>query len=123
MKKQKRKNFYTAEKLEYMRMHRKVQKVDRIKLRWRGYGYFDKARGYDICDYSYEELKELLTVGQCTYCASKEKLGLDRIDNSKGHTKNNTVIACAKCNSMRNCHWSVDEFRKVWELTKKLRGL
>jgi hypothetical protein len=40
---------------------------------------------------------------------------LDRIDNSKGHTKNNTIIACLKCNLQRRVT-HIDKFT----FTKKL---
>ncbi len=38
----------------------------------------------------------------CCYCGEKQiKICLDRIDNSKGHTQNNVVPACIRCNSIR----------------------
>jgi hypothetical protein len=38
----------------------------------------------------------------CSYCGeSKIRMTLDRIDNSKGHTQNNVVPACIRCNYTR----------------------
>lgn len=38
----------------------------------------------------------------CQYCGDKElRMTLDRIDNSKGHTQDNVVPACLRCNYVR----------------------
>lgn len=38
----------------------------------------------------------------CTYCGESElRMTLDRIDNTLGHTKNNVVGACIRCNMAR----------------------
>lgn len=34
----------------------------------------------------------------CLYCGSKYRIGLDRIDNTKGHTRENCRPACGNCN-------------------------
>lgn len=63
---------------------------------------------------------------KCYYCNSKMKIiynyvrdnlqwTLDRIDNNDGHTKNNTLISCLKCNLQRRCI-NKDNF----DFTKKL---
>lgn len=63
---------------------------------------------------------------KCYYCNSKMKIiykyvrdnlqwTLDRIDNNDGHTKNNTLVCCLKCNLQRRC-LNKDKF----DFTKKL---
>ena len=63
---------------------------------------------------------------KCYYCNSKMKIiykyvrdnlqwTLDRIDNNDGHTKNNTLVCCLKCNLQRRCI-NKDKF----DFTKKL---
>lgn len=42
--------------------------------------------------------------GKCIYCGNDnwQELGVDRIDNSKPHSKDNVVCCCSKCNRERN---------------------
>lgn len=37
----------------------------------------------------------------CLYCGSKDNITLDRIDNTKGHTKDNVNPCCYRCNMIR----------------------
>ena len=64
---------------------------------------------------STEEFRNLVT-GNCYYCGAKPANemkdesehskfiynGIDRIDNSKGYEKYNSVSCCEKCNRMKN---------------------
>jgi hypothetical protein len=65
---------------------------------------------------SYEELLEKLVVSKlkCYYCRKdvlllyennreQKQWTLDRLDNSLGHTKENVVVCCLKCNLERRC--------------------
>lgn len=46
-------------------------------------------------------VRKLIELG-CSYCGdSKCHMTLDRIDNSTGHTRDNVVPACERCNLMR----------------------
>lgn len=59
--------------------------------------------GYDF-DLTNEEFRELVE-SDCYYCGCKRgKIlnGIDRLDNSIGYTKENTVPACKMCNNMKN---------------------
>lgn len=48
----------------------------------------------------------------CTYCGTVERLrGLDRIDNSMGHTMANTVPCCTRCNVTRMDNFTHAEFK------------
>lgn len=47
---------------------------------------------------------ESLILNGCSYCLAacdEIKITLDRIDNTKGHLKNNVVAACLNCNTTR----------------------
>lgn len=60
----------------------------------------DKLRGR-VCDLTKEEVESLIAEG-CRYCGESQlRMTLDRIDNSKGHTKSNVVPACIRCNYAR----------------------
>lgn len=58
---------------------------------WRGHA----------CDLTKQEIEQLIVRG-CDYCGEKSlRMTLDRIDNSKGHTRENVVPACIRCNYAR----------------------
>lgn len=60
----------------------------------------DKLRG-TICDLTKEQIQTLIANG-CHYCGeTKLRMTLDRIDNAKGHTLDNVVPACIRCNYAR----------------------
>lgn len=75
----------------------------------------DKKRGHEVCDYTKEEFINTISK-PCTYCKDiEEHRGLDRIDNAKGHTKDNTVPACTTCNIARSDLISHEEMFIVGE--------
>lgn len=45
----------------------------------------------------------------CTYCGDSERIGIDRKDNNKGYTLENSVPCCTSCNYMKK-DLSVKEF-------------
>lgn len=62
----------------------------------------DKRNGRSICDLDLTDLKGLLESSACFYCEEVViKMTLDRRDNTKGHTKDNVVAACLRCNLLR----------------------
>lgn len=54
-------------------------------------------------DLTQEYVAKIIQYG-CSYCCDKtqQMLGLDRIDNSIGHIKSNVVVACSRCNFIKN---------------------
>lgn len=48
---------------------------------------------------------------KCTYCGTSENIGCDRIDNKKGHTKDNVIPCCYVCNTVRGDNFTVDEMK------------
>ena len=60
----------------------------------------DKKKGL-ICDLDKEWVREQIGK-ECSYCGETNVLmTLDRIDNSLGHSKENVVPACMRCNYLR----------------------
>jgi hypothetical protein len=73
--------------------------LNRAKFSYRDSLNYDAIRGLDN-DLDLDFVAQLLKTG-CNYCGSTQHLGLDRIDNTKGHLKSNVLPACLRCNFIR----------------------
>ena len=58
---------------------------------------------------------------KCAYCGDTLQLGLDRIDNQYGHTKDNVVCACWMCNRTRGDMFSHSEMKTLGECIIKIK--
>lgn len=68
----------------------------------------DKGRSFD---FSFEQFKDMVD-SDCFYCGRYDNPnGIDRIDSSFGHTAENCVPCCKRCNQMK---WdmSIEEFKE-----------
>lgn len=98
--------------------HKKTYKTKngRAKGLLIGYNARDKERGFDISgNITYDWIVDNVFSGQvCYYCgnANWKDLGVDRIDNTKGHTPDNCVPCCQKCNSSRGNRKTSEEYKK-----------
>ena len=93
------------------------------------YKHQDKEKSLEIDNLiTNEELVEKLVASKlkCYYCKhdilllykhqrEEYQWSLDRIDNSRGHTCENTLISCLKCNLQRRCRMS-----EAFKFTKQL---
>ena len=105
-------------KLESQRLYR--NKNHHIK-KYRDYLKNDIEKFNTELDFSKDELKERLK-SECFYCGESDKnRGLDRIDNMKGHTVENTVVCCELCNMTRGDRFSVDEMKLLGYVIKKIK--
>jgi len=73
-----------------------------------------KYKQFDVCakfqnDLTYDWFYENIHTQPCVYCGEENNNGADRIDNNKGHTKDNIVPACALCNITRANRFSHEE--------------
>lgn len=57
----------------------------------------------------------------CIYCGDTEDIGLDRIDNTKGHTKDNVVPCCYACNTTRGNNFSFEEMKILGKTIKEIK--
>jgi hypothetical protein len=74
----------------------------------------------DECDFTTEELMQLLEQ-PCVHCGTTDLLrGLDRIDNNRGHTKDNVAPSCAPCNFARGNRFSFDEMQLIGAVIRKI---
>jgi len=55
----------------------------------------------------------------CIYCGATKYIGCDRLDNIVGHTKDNVVPCCYRCNSVRNNHFTHEEMLKIGKFIKE----
>ena len=63
-------------------------------------------------NFSDDELQNILNQ-PCIYCGDTENIGLDRIDNTLGHSKENVIPCCSLCNMVRGNRFTVDEFKII----------
>lgn len=82
----------------------------------------DKRKGW-ICDLDVKWIKENISNHSCVFCGSTENIGCDRIDNLKGHTKENCQPCCSDCNRTRGDEFSVEEMKIIGQSIKTIRRL
>lgn len=73
----------------------------------------DKKNGVSICDMDIEWMVLNVLSKPCVYCGDTHRVGADRIDNSKGHTKDNIVPCCYECNCARNSNFTFEEMKII----------
>ena len=66
-----------------------------------------------------KELKE----GVCIYCGSKDRITIDRKNNTIGYIYDNCVSACFKCNFFKGADISFEEMMMVGEIVKNMRTI
>jgi len=69
------------------------------------------------CDY-YLDLRH---DWKCYYCGNDDKFSIDRKDNNKGYTKNNSAACCFYCNQIKSNKFFESEMLRVGELFKQFR--
>lgn len=57
----------------------------------------------------------------CIYCGDTEDIGLDRIDNTKGHTKDNVVPCCYTCNTARSKNFTHEEMKILGKTIREIK--
>lgn len=100
--------------------------IDDYKLRLKAskmassYRLNDKKHGF-VSEISTQYLYNCIKTGSCFYCGDTHNLGLDRIDNTKGHTIDNVVVCCYECNCARNDNFTVDEMVEIGKVIKLIK--
>jgi len=79
----------------------------------------DAKKGFEKCDFDFQYVVNQIFNKSCVYCGSKDKLGADRIDNTKGHIKTNIVPACFRCNTMRQDHFTHEQMLKIGDFIRR----
>lgn len=76
-------------------------------------------------DLSFDDFVKLQQGFPCHYCdlpfVMRRGVGLDRIDNDKGYTKDNVVPCCLLCNRTRGDHLSYTEMKQLGLSMRRIR--
>lgn len=81
----------------------------------------DIKNGTDICNIDIDWMIDNILSQKCVYCGDDQRIGCDRIDNSKGHTKDNVVPCCIECNTARNNNFSFDEMKIIGATIRQVK--
>lgn len=106
--------------------YHKVQKFRRVKPEWKFSEYRASAkRTGKVFEFSLKEFLEF--VGKpCFYCGIiPPAIGLDRTDNKKGYTKENSVICCTPCNWMKRAlpvDFFIEQCKKITAYQRKKKA-
>ena len=74
----------------------------------------------DACDMTSAEVLALI-VQPCVHCGTTDSpRGLDRIDNSKPHIKNNVAPSCAPCNFARGDRFTFEEMQRIGQVIRQV---
>ena len=82
----------------------------------------DKKLGFqDCCDIDIDWMIENIFNKPCVYCEDTKRIGCDRINNDRPHTKDNVVPCCIECNTARNNFFSFEEMKVIGKSIKEVK--
>lgn len=86
--------------------------------RFRFYEWNAKRNSKDF-KITLDDFKRYVECGECYYCGSSERLGLDRVDSSMGYTLDNIVASCRRCNVAKSDQTKEDFIKMCSDIYKK----
>lgn len=86
------------------------------------YNSKDVKNGFGKSDLTIEWMVENILTKPCVYCGDTYRIGCDRIDNNKGHSKNNVVPCCIECNTARNNYFTYEEMRILGKTIQEIKA-
>lgn len=114
-KDQKEKHLASTNDIEYLKKRRergkRYRESNRDKVLFNNYSRLDKIKGR-VSDLTLEDVRRIIQ-SPCIYCGDKGDVGLDRIDNSIGHSVENILPCCSVCNKARSDFFSVEEMMTI----------
>lgn len=116
------KRYYQERKDELVEYHKQYYKqylntpIGRAKNLLRNYNQNDNKKGRGDGNLTAEWIVKHIFSKSCVYCGESDwfKLGCDRKDNSRPHTKDNVVPCCGECN-VKKGRMSYDEYMESIE--------
>lgn len=111
---------HKEERAEYQKQYYQTQ-YRRATVLLNGYYQMDKLKGLKT-NLTPDWIVNNIFNSKCYYCKETDwiKLGTDRINNTKGHTMDNCICACGKCNVERGDRYSVEEFKRYKQIRPKI---
>lgn len=86
------------------------------------YKRHDRKKGWGENDLTEDWFERNINTQSCTYCGTKtEPIGMDRIDNNKGHYMENVVPCCSTCNKVKNNIFTVEEMKRIGKIISDIR--
>lgn len=89
------------EKIQKQQLEYRTTPKGRAKLLIANYKWTDKRDGYnETVDFTDEWLIDNIMCKPCAHCGKTgwKVIGCNRLDNTKGHTKDNVEPCCKECN-------------------------
>ena len=99
----------------------KAERLRNLQASYKNHNKESLKRGHGDFHLTFDEFTRLVT-GSCYYCNykdDKEAIGIDRINNDIGYTKENCVPACWTCNKMKYIYHPSFFVEKCKILTKE----
>lgn len=81
----------------------------------------DKKMGVEVTDIDIDWMIENILTQKCVYCGDDKRIGCDRVDNSKGHTKDNVVPCCVECNTARSNLFTFEEMKVIGKSIRSVK--
>lgn len=86
------------------------------------YKKIDQRSGYEN-DLDEQWFRDNITSKPCCYCGTTaEPIGSDRLNNDKGHTRENVVPCCKICNKVRNNIFTHEEMKLLGRTISKIKA-
>jgi len=114
-----KKHKFRIKSIENVKSEEQIER-DRISKISSAYRNKDNKKGL-YNDISFEDALLILKNNTCVYCGDSNRVGLDRIDNNLGHTKDNVVPCCYECNTMRSNMFSHEEMFLIGKTVRKIK--
>ena len=86
------------------------------------YNNTDKKKGFSRGDLNIDWFIENVFRKSCHYCGDDNRLGVDRIDNNKSHSKDNVVPCCYECNIARGNNFTHKEMKIIGETIRMVKA-
>lgn len=83
------------------------------------YRYNARKRGYDF-DLTIDDFEKLVP-SNCFYCGEKSN-GIDRWDNTKGYTIDNSLPCCGSCNFIKRTDTPIQFINKITKIYETLKN-
>lgn len=117
---------YRFQKQKEVKDHKQLEKQqirNKASKMIASYNNTDKKKGFPRGDLNIDWFIENVFNKKCSFCNDTNRLGVDRIDNNKCHSKENVVPCCYECNIARANNFTHEEMKTIGKAIKKIKKL